>query len=784
MDDSAGREGRTGPEGRAGVAAAAQLAAATAVADRLTADERIRLTTGADYWTTIAAPHAGLRALRLADGPHGLRVQDDDNPDHLGLGRSMPATCFPPAVTLAASWDRDLVRRVGAALGREARAAGVDVQLGPGMNLKRSPLCGRNFEYFSEDPLHGGLLAASMVEGLQSQGVAACVKHFAVNNQETDRLRVSAQVDTRTLHELYLRTFAILLRECAPWTVMCAYNKINGVYASQDPWLLTEVLRDEWGFDGVVVSDWGAVHDPVAAVVAGLDLRMPGRPDDDRVREAVTTGALDPAVLDLSARRVALLAERTRGSEGPVDPVDFEEHHRLTRRAAAESTVLLTNNGILPLQLREGLRVAVVGELARSPRYQGAGSSAVTPTQLVTALDALTARAARAGARVTFAAGYHLDETAAGEADRETALVGEAAQVAEASDLVLLFLGLPGSYEAEGRDRHTITLPVDQLALVEAVTAVGTPTVVALSNGSSVTTAAWRDGVDAVVEFWLTGQAHGDSIADVLLGDVDPSGRLAETVPLRLEDTPSFLNFPGEASTVEYGERIFVGYRYFDALDLVVDFPFGHGLSYTTFAYDALTVTVHDLDDATAFAASVEVTNTGSRAGAEVVQLYVRDRGATMQVPLRELRAFAKVHLDPGQRTVVPLPVLRADLQHYDPASGAWVHEGGPATVEIGASSRDIRLSTELTLPGRPVTRALTVWSTYGEWRAHPRASGPLEALIAVRGGLRGRLGDLLADPTGRDSVLGQPLHTMLEFPGVPLDRADIDRILADISRG
>jgi beta-glucosidase len=365
----------------------------TEVATPLTIYEQIAITTGADYWSTAGFPTAGLRSLRLADGPHGLRIQDDENPDHLGLGRSLPATCFPPAVTLASSWDLALVREVADALGREARSHGVDVLLGPGMNIKRSPLCGRNFEYFSEDPMLSGLLAAAVVEGLQSNRVAACVKHFAANNQETDRQRVSAEIDERTLREIYLRTFQLVIREANPWSIMSAYNKIDGVYASENHWLLTDLLRGEWGYDGVVVSDWGAVHDPVEAVEAGTDLRMPGRPEDDRLRVAEASGQLDHQALANTAQRVALLAERTTPDNSEQRVIDLDQHHELTRRAAAESAVLLINDGTLPLNLQNSRRLAVIGELARTPRYQGAGSSAVNPTRVITGLDALTRRA-------------------------------------------------------------------------------------------------------------------------------------------------------------------------------------------------------------------------------------------------------------------------------------------------------------------------------------------------------------------------------------------------------
>ena len=733
--------------------------------------EKALLTTGADYWSTRAVAGLGLRAIRTADGPHGLRVQDDDNPDHLGLGRSRPATCFPPAVTLASSWDPELVRSIGAALGSEARAQGVDVVLGPGMEIKRSPLCGRNFEYYSEDPLLTGRLASAMVEGIQSRGVAACLKHFAANTQETDRLRVSADADERTLREIYLRAFEMAVRASRPWAVMCAYNRINGVFASQNRWLLTDVLRTEWGYDGCVVSDWGAVHDPVAAVAAGLDLRMPGRPDDPRVRDAVASGDLDEAVLDVVADRLRRLADRTAHT-GPAPVIDADAHHRLARRAAAESAVLLHNaGGLLPLDPARVGSVALIGEFARSPRYQGAGSSAVNPTRVVTALEVLRSRLG-AATRVEFAPGFVLDPAAdAG------GLVDAAVSLARSSDVVLLFLGLPPSYEAEGRDRTTIELPAEQVTLLRAVAAVNPRVVVALSNGSAVTTAGWRDAVAGIVEFWLTGQANGDSVADVLLGDVNPSGKLAETVPVRLEDTSSYLDFPGELGHVRFSEGIHVGYRWFDARRIDVDYPFGHGLSYTTFAYSDLEVTVQDLDDPIAVTVSATLTNTGGRDGAEVLQVYVGDRSGVLQMPERELRAFAKVPLAAGASHRTTLAVSRADLEHFHPDAG-WVFAGGPMEVSVGSSSRDLRLRLTVDVPGRPVQVPLTVWSPLRDWLANPVTGPALRTLIDERGGIKGRMGDLLNDPVGQHSTLAFPLVGIAEFPGFPVSREEAEDLL------
>jgi beta-glucosidase len=738
-------------------------------------EEKALLTTGADYWSTHEIPELRLPRIRVSDGPHGLRVQDDDNPDHLGLGRSLPATCFPPAVTLASSWDPQLIRIVGAALAREARSLGVDVVLGPGIEIKRSPLCGRNFEYYSEDPLLTGRLAGAMVQGLQSEGVGACVKHFACNTQETDRLRVSADVDERALREIYLRAFQLTLREGKPWAVMSAYNRVNGVFASENPWLLTDVLRDEWGYDGVVISDWGAVHDPVAAVAAGLDLRMPGRPTDSRVRDALTDGTLDQAMVDRVAERLRLLASRTEESRKTRPVIDFDAHHQIARQAAAECAVLLHNDGaLLPIDLAAVSSMAVIGELARTPRYQGAGSSAVNPTRVVSALDALQTRLGQTTA-VSFTPGYAL------QPNQDTqALLDEAVALAQSNELVVLFLGLPPSYEAEGRDRTTIELPADQVALVKAVAAVNPRIIVALSNGSAASTADWRGAVGSIVEFWLTGQAHGDSIVDVLLGDVNPSGKLPETVPVRLEDTSAYLDFPGEAGHVRHSEGIHVGYRWFDARHLEVDYPFGHGLSYTTFGYTDLQMAVHDLDDPTAFTVSITLTNTGSRDGSEVVQVYVGDHSGVLQMPEQELRAFSKVHLTAGGSQRVELPIARTYLEHFHPEAG-WVFVGDEIEVSVGSSSRDIRLHTTVDVPGHPVELPLTVWSQLGDWMTHPTVGPALRKLIKERGGIKGRIGDLLSDPVSQDSALIFPLISVADFPGFPISIEDAQELLSQL---
>lgn len=739
---------------------------------RLPLREQAALCTGANYWLTQAAPSIGLPAMRLADGPHGLRLQDDANPDHLGVGRSIPATCFPPAVTLASSWDPDLIERVGAALAREARAHGVQVILGPGMNIKRTPLCGRNFEYFSEDPLLSGLCAAAQVRGIQSQGVGACVKHFAANNQEHDRHRISADIDERPLWEIYLRGFETVVAQAAPWMVMTSYNRLNGTYTDESPWLIGEVLKGQWGYDGVVVSDWGAVYDPAAAVRAGLDLRMPGRPDDDTVHDAVRRGEVDEARLDDVVARLQRLAGRVCFERGVA--VDADDQHALARHAAAASAVLLKNaRGALPLQPSRLRRLAVVGELARSPRYQGAGSSRVNPQRLVSGLDSLSQRLDGL-TELSFAAGYVLDTD-----QPRAALVAEARQQAAQADAVLLFLGLPDAAEAEGRDRTHIDLPRNQLELIAALAGTAPALIVALSNGAVVSTAAWRDQVDAIVEFWLSGQAHGDAVADVLLGEVNPSGRLAETIPRRLQDTPAYLDYPGENGHVRYGEGLYVGYRWYDAREMAVDYPFGHGLSYTRFEYADLQVEVRQADDPIALSVQVSIINAGRCRGSEVVQVYLDDRCGLVSGPPQQLRGFAKVGLAPGQSRSVVIDIPRERMRHRVPGLG-WAHQGGQVEVRVGASSRDIRLRQVVEMDRTPVVRPVTGWSTMQEWLAHPQLGPRLQALFEQRGGARGRAGQLLGDPVGRQSILAVPLLGLAQFPGFPLDEHDVRTLLGE----
>ena len=554
----------------------------------LTLEEKASLCLGSDFWHTAPVERLGIPPIMVSDGPHGLRAQLEEA-DHVGIGGSAPATCFPTASALGSSWNPDLFRAVGDALGREAKKLGVSVVLGPGINMKRSPLCGRNFEYVSEDPWLAGELATAMVHGTQGQGIGTSLKHYAANNQEDDRLRVSAEVDERTLREIYLPAFERVVKLAQPWTIMCAYNKVNGTYCSEHHWLLTDVLREEWGFEGLVVSDWGAVHDRVAALQGGLDLEMPPNlgVSDAAIVEAVRDGSLDESTLDESVRLVLHLVERSQPALAEKVAFDFDEHHVLARRAAHESAVLLKNAGhVLPLQPEEGSTVAVIGEFARTPRFQGAGSSQVNPTRVDVALDEL--QSALAGrAEVQFAAGFGIGTT-----DHDEHLLQEAVGVARVADHVMVFLGLPGEDESEGFDRTHIDLPANQLVLLHALAEVHDRLIVILANGGVVRVSTWDDKVAAILECWLSGQAAGGAAVDLLLGVANPSGKLAETIPARLQDNSSYLNFPGEEGVVRYGEGVFIGYRAYDTLIQHVSYPFGFGLSYTTFRIDDVNISV------------------------------------------------------------------------------------------------------------------------------------------------------------------------------------------------
>jgi beta-glucosidase len=737
---------------------------------QLSLEQKAALTSGAGWWDTAAYPEAGITAVVMSDGPHGIRFQEADA-DHLGLSSSAPATCFPPAVALGSSWDKGLAHRVAVALGVEAQSFGVNVLLGPGINIKRSPLCGRNFEYFSEDPMLSGELGVAWVNGLQSQGVGASLKHFAANNQETDRLTVSADIAARPLQEIYLRAFRRVVTEAKPWTVMCSYNRVNGVYASQNPWLLTEVLRDEWGYDGVVVSDWGAVVDRVKGLAAGMDLEMPTSSGvgPAQVVAAIKAGTLGEAAVDRSVSRLASLAAKSESGARPGTTFDVNAHHALAREAAVRGAVLLKNDGaLLPLDPAAGQKIAVIGEFARTPRYQGAGSSKVAPTRLDNALDAIKALAGNAG--ITFALGFTVDDE--GDTVSASDLHEEAVALAAGADVVLLFLGLPAHYESEGFDRDHIDLPEEQTALLHSIAAVNPKVAVVLANGAVVAVSDWAGKIPAILEGWLGGQGGGSATADLLFGIANPSGRLTETIPLRLEDTPAYLDFPGEGGHVNYGEGLFVGYRHYDARTMEVAYPFGHGLSYTSFEYTNLRI--EGVDGGAML--SVTVRNTGARAGREVVQAYLQAPGSRVQRPERELKGFATIELQPGESGDVVITVPRDEFSFYDTPSAAWMVEDLRYNFQVGASSRDLRLQAGIRIQSEKFVVSVDKESNIGQWLSHP-VGGPallrlIEPVLATY-----RAGAPEGSP--RDKMLmGTRLGQLAQFPIVPVTDADLDALL------
>jgi beta-glucosidase len=735
----------------------------------LTLEEKASLCLGSDFWHTAPVERLGIPQIMVSDGPHGLRAQLEEA-DHVGIGGSAPATCFPTASALGSSWNPELFRTVGEALGREAKKLGVSVVLGPGINMKRSPLCGRNFEYISEDPWLAGELATAMVQGTQSQGIGTSLKHYAANNQEDDRLRVSAEVDDRTLREVYLPAFERVVKLSQPWTVMCAYNKINGTYCSEHYWLLTEVLREEWGFEGLVVSDWGAVHDRVAALRGGLDLEMPPNlgVSDAAIVAAVGDGSLYESILDDSVSRVLQLVDRSQPALAARGEFDFDEHHALARRAAHESAVLLKNAGnVLPLQPASGSTVAVIGEFARTPRFQGAGSSQVNPTLIDVPLDEL--QSALAGqAEVRFAAGFGIGTT-----DNDEQLMQEAVELATEADHVLVFLGLPGEDESEGFDRTHIDLPANQLVLLHALAEVHDRLIVILANGGVVRVSTWEEKVAAILECWLSGQAAGGAAVDLLLGVANPSGKLAETIPVRLQDNSSFLNFPGEEGVVRYGEGIFIGYRAYDKLIQHVSYPFGFGLSYTTFRIDDINVSITGSVAGGDLAATVtaSVTNTGQRAGAEVVQVYVGDVEASVARPLRELKGFVKVHLEPGETRQVSCDLDERAFAFWSQRLQRWVVESGEFLIAVGSSSRDLVATEAITIDAPRLSLPLGPDSTLHEWLDDDRG----RELLTKRD-IR-----LLQDPELIKVIGTMPMHTLAAFQGMALSHEELSQLVAEL---
>ena len=750
--------------------------AALTDANDLTLLQAAALLSGASAWDSRAIPAALVPSFVMSDGPHGVRRQLGDA-DHLGIAESEKATCFPTASALAATWDPDLAREMGEALGLEARGLGVDVLLGPGLNIKRSPLCGRNFEYFSEDPILAGRMAAGLVDGIQSTGTAACPKHFAVNSQELRRMASDSIVDERTMREIYLTGFEIVCRDAGPRVIMSSYNLVNGTHAHENRHLLTEILRDEWGFDGMVVSDWGGCTDAVGAVRAGGSLEMPapGLEDARRIVAAVEAGTLDASDVYARAQEVLNVASASAGLPAPT-PYDVDEHHKLATRIASEAITLLRNEDDL-LPLSAGTRVALIGDLADTPRFQGSGSSQVNPTRVEAPRELLEAQGedARGLVAAGYARGY---ERHGGTSD---ALIAEAVDLAKSADVALVYVGLDELAESEGLDRPHMRLPEGQDRLIEAVVAANPHTVVVLTGGASVEM-PWVGSVPALVNGYLTGQGGAAAMLDVLTGAVNPSGRLAETYARSYEDHPTAAWYPATGPLSYYREGPFVGYRYFTTAGIDVAFPFGYGLSYSRFEYSDLTV---DQEGAT-----LTVTNTSERDGADVVQLYVSAPGGVFG-PARELKGFAKVEVPAGGSVRVTIPFDRYTFRHWETSRGAWETEAGTWTTYVGPNVEDTPLSATLDVEGTtpaPIDPALghylsadVAGITNGEFAvllgrtiptAHPTdeitASDPMSELIRAKSWLARLAGRKLHADKAKADAKGDPdlnVHFALNMP-------------------
>jgi beta-glucosidase len=693
--------------------------------NRMTLEEKATLLTGNGWWATHPIDRLEIPSISITDGPHGVRKSQG-----AGLSTSVPATCFPTASALSCSWDTDLLREVGVALGEESQAINVHILLGPGINMKRSPLGGRNFEYFSEDPVLAGRLAAAYIEGVQSQGVGTSLKHYAVNNQEFERMATSSNVDERTLHEIYLPAFEIAVRDGKPWTVMSSYNLVNGVYAAEHEELLRDILRGKWGFAGFVVSDWGGINDRVAGLKAGTNLEMPGsgRYNANKIIQAAQSGALSTEQLDEAIGEVLAVILKAHAGHKPDVSLDVDAHHALARKAASESIVLLKNvDRLLPLNVSELRRIAIIGAFAKLPRYQGSGSSQVNPTRVSNAYDEL-AKIAGDDQKFFYAAGYN------SEGEVTERLLDEARKAAVKAEVAIVFAGLPDSYESEGFDRASLDMPLGHQQLIEAVSSVQPNVAVVLMNGSAVTM-PWADRVKAIVEAWLGGQAGGGAIADVLTGAANPSGKLAETFPNSIYDTPTFPHFPARNRHANYGEGIFIGYRHYDTKNLEPLFPFGFGLSYTTFSYTGIKTSVSSMRDNDDLTVEVSLKNTGPVAGKEVIQLYLREQHPLVLRPEKELRAFQKVALSPGEEKTVTFRLSKRDFAYYDTAVRAWSVRSGNFDILAGGSSRNLPLKTTVAVQATDIRYPqLTRTSMLKDFQNHPKGRAFYGELLEATG--------------------------------------------------
>ncbi|MCM1308742.1 MAG: glycoside hydrolase family 3 C-terminal domain-containing protein [Butyrivibrio sp.] len=735
----------------------------------MTLEEKAGLCSGEDFWHTKGIERLGVPQMMVSDGPHGLRKQDTEA-DHLGVNDSIKAVCFPAGCGAATSFNRDLIYEMGQILGSECVSEGVGVLLGPAVNIKRSPLCGRNFEYYSEDPYLASEIAAALISGVQSRNVGTSIKHFMANSQETRRMSVDEEIDERALHEIYLRVFEGAVRKAKPWTVMSSYNKVNGKYVGENYEYMTKELRENWGFDGLVMSDWGAVGDRVAGLEAGLDLEMPGSHGvrDKLIAEAVKDGTLDEAVLDTACERILDIVFRASAADGPQ--IDFMEDHEKAARLAEETVVLLKNeDGILPL--KKEAKIAFIGKYAETPRFQGGGSSHINCIKVTSALDALKDM----GVSVMYAKGFEDAEDAIdGELERE------AVETAAKADAAVIFAGLPDAFESEGFDRSHMRMPDCQNHLISEIIKRQPNVVVVLHNGAPIEL-PWADGAKGILEAYLGGEAIGKAVCRILFGEVNPSAKLAETFPYKLEDNPSYLTGFGSGDKVRFSEGIFVGYRYYDKKKTEVRFPFGYGLSYTDFEYSNLRLSAKELDESEALTVRVDVTNTGSVFGREIVQLYVSDTESTEIRPIKELKGFEKLSLEPGETKTAEFVLDRRAFAYYEPRIKDWHVESGSFDIMIGKSSRDIVLCETVTV--RSLKRLPVHYTSdtiFGDLFDNPEAMEIVKPVIdGYMKGVMSAGSESAAEAISREMIDAMirylPIHAVMSFSAEAISPELID---------
>ncbi|MDL2205496.1 glycoside hydrolase family 3 C-terminal domain-containing protein [Eubacteriales bacterium OttesenSCG-928-N13] len=746
---------------------------------QLTLEEKASLCSGLDFWRTKPIDRLGIPSVMVSDGPHGLRKQNEQS-DHLGINDSLKAVCFPTASATAASFDVETVHEIGLAIGDTCQHEQVSVALGPAVNIKRSPLCGRNFEYFSEDPYLTKELSTSYIKALQSKNIGASIKHFALNNQEHRRMTSDSVVDERTMREIYFPAFEDAVKRAKPWTVMSSYNHINGTYACESHELLTEILRDEWGFDGYVMSDWGATSDRVVCLQAGMDLEMPasGGVNDKRIVKAVQDGKLDEKLLDQAVERILKITYRYLDNAKPDTVWDLEAQHALARRIAADCMVLLKNeDAILPLD--ESDEIAVIGKFAMQPRYQGGGSSHINSFKTTSLMDVLEGHA-----NVSYAQGYDIESEQPDEA-----LIDEAVKLAGSKKTVIIVAGLPDQFESEGYDRAHLGMPACQNELIARVAAANPNTVVVLYNGSPVEM-PWLGSVKAVLEAYLGGQAVGGATKDVLFGDVCPSGRLPESFPQKIEDTPCFLTYGGEKDHAVYNEGVFVGYRYYEKKKIAPLFPFGHGLSYTSFDYSNLSLSASSMNDTDSMTVSVDVKNIGQVAGKEVVQLYVSDKQSTVFRPIRELKGFQKILLAPGESKTVTFVLDKSAFAYWNVQLHDWHVETGEFAIQIGKNSHEMLLEDTVQVQSTvEVPEVYTVNTPFGDLMANPRAKVILAQMGSNMMGMLGtigqeeqQVGDAAESAVSKDMLQAMlqyaPLRSAVSFSGGQMNFEQLDELL------